>query len=572
MAGILTRMDNARKALFETKEVHTPNPSQEGMKAELLNELRKEALFGGGFGGNGSYMSYPVFFNGEKNLGEMGPVINYLLDHQALRARSWQAYLESEIALTILRKFTLWIISGGLKLQANPNKLVLNSEKMDIDREAFNEITEARFNVWAQSALSDYNNMQNLDKIAERAHRDAMIGGDVLVICRVVKGVLNVQLIDGCWVIDPLGVSSGIMGVYMQWGWQMDNGNTIRNGIEMNANGEHVAYYVRNLEKTANTEFNYTRIDATSKSTGLRMAWMLYGAEFRMDNNRGLPVIGACLESLKKVERYKEATVGSAEERAKIVYFIKHGQTSTGDSPLTVRAMHARGHNYQDDIPVDAVTGKQLATQVTMSTNKQTFNMPVDSELVSLESKTELTFAEFYKTNNDIICSAVGIPPDVALSIYNNSFSASRAATKDWEHTMDVCRQDFNRQFYQRIYDIWLHLEILKNKISVPGYLIAFAKDNYMALAAVRSADFTGAKFPHIDPVKEVTAERLKLGTLGAHMPLTTVEASTDALMEGDSTSNIEQFSKELEEAATLNIKPPAPPSPVKTDPPKEET
>ncbi len=77
----------------------------------------------------------------------------------------------------------------------------------------------------------------------------------------------------------------------------------------------------------------------------------------------------------------------------------------------------------------------------------------------------------------------------------------------------------------------------------------------------------TGPHFPHIDPLKEVKAEREKLGALGKNIPLTTAELATEALGGGDSDSNIEQFSDEVKTAESFGLvekpKPaPQPPQP----------
>lgn len=490
--------------------------------------VEKRADFAGG-----SYRHlYSQSFDGEKNLGEIGPIKDYVIDYEALRLRSWQSYLESEITQTVMNKFTLWMISKGLKLQAEPSEEALASEGVALDIEAFNRRVESRFALWARSRFSDYCRNSNLNNIAKEAFKNAKIGGDVLVVLRYEGDNLNVQLIDGAHVCSPY---------FMQ--------QNIKNGIEVNDRGEHVAYHVRMKDLT------WRRIPAVSKTTGLRMAFMVYGNRYRLDNNRGLPLIATSLETLKKLERYKEATVGSAEERQKIVMQIVHQQFSTGEDPFVKNLAHAFDADQNDNLPKD-INGDDLANRVAATTNKSVYNMPVGAEMRALESKNELYFKEFYSTNSDIICAAVGIPPNVAFSIYNDSFSASRAATKDWEHTIMVDRDDFSNQFYQPIYEMWLHTEILKRKIEAPGYLSAAASGNTMVLEAYRSARFTGAMFPHIDPEKEVRAERLKLGGLAANIPLTTVERATEVLNAGDSNSNMAQFTEELRRFEAANPSP----------------
>jgi hypothetical protein len=59
--------------------------------------------------------------------------------------------------------------------------------------------------------------------------------------------------------------------------------------------------------------------------------------------------------------------------------------------------------------------------------------------------------------------------------------------------------------------------------------------------------------------LKEVNAERRKLGPLADNIPLTTVEQATEVLNGGDSDSNIQQFSEELIQAKELNVVAPEP-------------
>jgi capsid protein len=493
---------------------------------------------------NGAYNSvWTVAFNGEKNLGEMGPIMDYKPDYAALRYRSWQAYLDSEIAQTVIKKYTKWVIGSGLKLQAEPVTNVLSYEKIDLNSESFNEVVEARFGVFAKSKSADYAGMMNLHMLGREAFLNSRIGGDVLVILRYINNQVKVQLIDGANVTSPLYGNEFYNAA-------KNSGNTIKHGIELSSTGEHVAYYVKK------GLFDVERVVAKGTESGLTMAFLVYGLRYRLDSVRGLPLISAVLETLKKLERYKEATLGSAEERQKIVYFIKHGLGSTEESPILQMMAKARNvdvSNPADDLPTD-IQGKQLADRVASTTNKMAFNMPKDSELKSLESKNELHFKDFYNVNIDLVCAALSIPPNVAMSKYDSNFSASRAALKDWEHTLNVDRQEFAFQFYQQVYNFWLEIEILSNKVQAPGYTKARAQENNIVVDAYRTARFVGAPVPHIDPVKEVAAERAKLGPLGAFHPLTTVEAATEALNGGESDQNLLQFSEELTQAKKLGV------------------
>lgn len=474
------------------------------------------------------YVSYN--FDGEKSVGEMGPIIDWRLDHQALSARSWQAYLESEIARTVLNRFTIWIIDKGLKLQCSPAQRVLKSEGINIKTEEFNSIVESRYNLWSKSKTASFNGMQSLNDISKDAFKNAKIGGDVLVVLRVVGNKLKVELIDGSHIKSPI------------FSAPETNGNRIIDGVEIDKTGRHIKYHIpQGLgEETI-------KIDAWSESTGLRMAYLVYGNKYRTNNLRGLPSITTSLETLKKLERYKEAAVGSAEERQKIPYFFEHGASSDGSNPLSENiSQMLSGGGDEGSISVDE-QGEILANKVATTTRKQVFNLTQGAKLVAPQSTQEMFFSEFYTTNANIVCASLGIPPNVAFSLYNDSFSASRAATKDWEHTMNVERDDYKSQFYDPIFIMWFHLQVLTGKISAPGYAKAFKEKDSMITEAYVNNRFTGPMFPHIDPLKEVKAEREKLGSLMTHIPLTTVEKATEDLFGGDSVSNIEQAGEELE-------------------------
>lgn len=476
-------------------------------------------------------------FDGEKNLGEIGPATHYILDHARLRIRSYQAYLESDLAQTIINKYCSWIVDTGLKLDADPAVNIIENAGIKFDSEKFNNVVESRFHVWAKSKKSSFDGMRSFYEVSKEAFKNAKIGGDVLVVLTYKNGAVRVRLIDGAHIGTPLGHTAR-------------KGKKIVDGIELSSTGEHVAYWVQT--KT----LKYERIPARSKSTGLITAFMVYGQRYRLDSHRGFPVIATSLETIKKIERYKEAAVGSAEERQKIVYQVVHNQFSDGESPFLQGLAEASGlgdETSNQDLPRDEY-GEQLANKVSATTNKQAFNLPIGSKMEALESKNELFFKEFYSTNADIICGAIGIPPNVAFSIYNDSFSASRAATKDWEHTMHVERDDFQTQFLQNVYNFWLYTEIMFGNISAPGFIDAIRSNDFMLVESYLCARFTGSMFPHIDPLKEVKAERAKLGSSADHIPLTTIESATSFLNGGNSKSNIVQFSDEVNRAKELGI------------------
>lgn len=511
--------------------------------------------------GPSNIQAYSISYNGEKNLGEMGPIRAYQLDYEALRLRSWQSYLESDVAQLIINKYVLSVIGSGLKIQATPHMRVLEQEGISFDSEKFNDSVESYFESFSKSKSSDYQGKNTLRKLMSIAEKNRLVGGDVLVILRYKNNQVTVQLIDGSHVWYPVMGSDWF--AYKVPDNSPGAGNWIRNGIEYDASGAITAYYVRTANPGAGMSYytnTYERIEAKSKSTGLTLAYMVTGLEYRIDNKRGMPFLSAVLEAMKKLERYKEATIGTAEERAKFSYQIVQQNYSQDQNPFAgglAKIRDADAAGASDDIPRD-ITGVNLSPTAVASTNKTALFMPKGQEVKTLNQQgdAQLYFKDFFDANFDLVCSTLLMPPEVAKSQYNSNYSASRAAIKDWQHTIIVSRKDFGMQMMQPIYELFLHVMVLQNKISAPGYLRAFYDKDTIVLNAYRYCQWIGSAVANIDPLKEVMAARLKLGVTGAGIPFSTVEKILVDLGEmSDVPAIITQYAKELNQTEEAGIK-----------------
>lgn len=487
-------------------------------------------------------------FNGEKNPGEIGPVRNYWIDYEVLRARSWQLYLESELAQLIVNRHVEWVIGNGLKLQAEPATDVLKQFGINIDKQEFSNQVEAQFRLFSRSRMSDYSDMDSLNRMEATQYKNSLVGGDVLCVLRWIDNCVKVQLIDGCHVKNPPGVSGS-----EYWAPTLENGNRIVHGIEVNSKKQHVAFWVQEYPYSS---LKFTRIKARGTDTDALMAFMIYGSKYRIDSERGMPLLSVVFESMSQMDRYKSATVSSAEERQKVPYAIEHDIFSTGENPLLKQTVQARsvGLGLSDGLVPRDDFGNALADKIAVTMNKTVTNLPLGAHLKALESKGELYFKDFFEANSIVICAVTGTPYEVAMMMFGGSYSGSRAGLKLWEHVLLIGRGNNTFQFRQPIYEFWLETSILSGRISADGYMKARIKNDRLLLEAFRCARFVGPTIPHIDPLKEVQAERAKLGEAGAAIPLTTVEQSTETLSGGDSVANIEQFAEELKRSKSLGI------------------
>lgn len=494
----------------------------------------------------GSVFSIP--FDGEKSLGGIGPAKDYYPDYQMLRYRSWQAYLDSDIAQTVINKHTLWVIGQGLKLNAEPKGDILAAEKVEgFDEQTFEKLAEMRYNLYANSKMSDYADMASLNKLASRGYKNATVGGDVLCLDRYTKGNVKMQLVDGAHVVNPLGMDG--VSYSAREGYYMSGNHRIINGVKVDHTNKHLGYYI-------STGFNKYEYVKARDSRGNLRAWLWCGLEYRLDDMRGIPLIAAVMEKLYNMDDYDAATLKGAKSRAELAYFFEH-QAGTGDeNPMDRNLMEVSGAQKRPgDIPTDS-NGEAVANKVAVQTGNFAINLPEGTTVNTPKSDMPEQFKDFFTVHINRVAACMLIPPDVAMSMYNSNYSASRAAIKDWEHVVNVTRDDVSKQFYQPNYNFWLDMQILTNKIKAEGYLSAIAKNDEMSLAAYRNARFTGAQVPHIDPLKEVKAEREKLGPMGAVLPLTNPEQSLEALNGGELQNNIEKLAEYYSKLKALGLIP----------------
>lgn len=497
--------------------------------------------FTGGFD-NGIFTNtgyVPIFttvFNGEKNKGELGVPKNLLMDYRAIRARAYESYGKSDIVRMVAGKVFKWVIGSGLKMQSIPDTTILKYEKITEDFKGFVKNFEAYFALWAESTRSDYSGMGNLHTNALSNKITKFIGGDSLTVCRLDDNLnLTVQVIDGQHVQTPFSDN-----VFMRDA--KGRGNIIIHGIEMDVKGTHKAFYVQKQIDNVAQIGQWERIEAIGKETGLRLAWMGYNGKHRIDHHRGVSGLLVVIEKINKLDRWVEASLSSAEERAKIYLQIVHGKSSDGENPMVAPLKRRIGMN-DPLLPFDQA--ELVSKNIQATENKMAYNMPVDSKLEAVNSQSESQFEQFYKPVLEQICASMDAPPEVVTQKYNSNYSASRAAINMWGYIVDIARKEESRDFYDPIKDIFLYVHILKNKISATGYLEARAKGNADVVEAYSRAKFTGVNMPHIDPLKEANAIRVMLG-INDQTPLITHEAATEQLGNGEFDANLDKISDEM--------------------------
>jgi hypothetical protein len=525
--------------------------SEESLVSKKIDSEIKSANYSGGSAnysvGSAVYSPWRAVntksFDGEKTAGTMGAPINLIPEHSGLRYRAHEAQLKSDVVKMITGKFFKWVIGNGLKLNVEPDESILRDLGIADDLTYFRRITESRFRIYSESKMSDFSNMSNLHRRADEAFRTAFLSGDALVILRVENGSLTTQVIDGSEVCSPVFDSK-------YYDDAKKNGNKIVHGIEINDRGEHIAFFVKTNKGSILGGLD--RVSARGEESGRLMAWMIYGDKHRINHHRGIPRIAAILEKVEKLDRYTEASVAGAEERAKIVFSIEHSRDSSGENPLVQQMRKNMGSSMDSGNPHSE--GESLGKNISRTTNKQTFNMPIGAKLSTLASSQENQYDEFFNAVFVQLCAAVDIPPEVALQKYSSNYSASRAAINGWGYIIDIYRKGFEFDFYKNVYRAWLEVEVLKGNIKAPGLMKAIMSNDEFLIESYCKSKFTGVNMPHIDPLKEVKAVRSMLGNpLTNEIPLISHERAAEVLNLGEWSENYLKFKEETKDIPVVH-------------------
>lgn len=429
-------------------------------------------------------------FNGDKFLGGFGVTKDYeIIDYWLLRKRSKQLFTENLYARGIIRRLITNEINAGLSLEATPDGAILGLTLEELDKWAEN--TERRFNIWGKNPqICDYKGLRTFGALQRQARMMALVSGDVLVVLRQgITKLPTIELIDASSIVTP---DSDVFHHTAK-----AKGYTIRDGVELDKDGKHVAFYV------LNDDGKYTRVSAYGEKTGRKQAWLLYGTERLINDVRGQSILALVIQSLKEVDRYRDAEQRAAVINATIALWIQKTEDKIGSLPITGGAVRRDTVTTQND--------SQGRKDVQFSAN-----MPgmILQELQQGESpvsydtrRPNVNFAVFEGAIINGIAWAVEIPPEVLTLGFQNNYSASRGAVNEFKMYLERIRTGIGEELCAPIYEDFVLSETLKGGIDTPQLLQAWNNlSKWDIYGAWMQSDWAGAIKPNVDLLKEVRA------------------------------------------------------------------
>jgi lambda family phage portal protein len=423
-----------------------------------------------------------AFDDGDKWRGGFGPTELLFRDYWTLRQRSIQLFETNLYARGLIRRLITNEIHTGLHLEASPEEAILGLEEDALAD--WSENVENRFALWgADPRLCDQTQLRTFGALQAVARLEALVAGDVLVVLRQDSRTKlpRLQLTSGTAVQSPLGVT-------------VNAGSQIRNGVEIDSQGRHVAYWIAQREGTSAIPKS-VRLPAYGEKSGRRLAWLVYGDDKRLDEEtRGKPLLAIVLQSLKEIDRYRDSVQRKAIVNSLYAVFIKRLETKLSARSLTgaqrslasLPGTPAPGPRHFDITERPGIVIDDLA--------------PGEEPVPFNSNGTDEKFGDFEDAIVQAIAWHFEIPPEILKLSFGTNYAASQAAINEFKMKLNRSRADFGDQFCQPVYEDWLISQVLSGRIKANGLLEAWSDPlQYDTFGAWLSADWTGNIKPAVD-------------------------------------------------------------------------
>ncbi len=460
-------------------------------------------------------------------------------NNSTLRQRGRLLYMSSPLAAAPINTARTKVVGSGLKMRAG-----IQPELLGISPEAartWNKHTEAEFSMWAEKKTNcDALGINNLYQLQQLALLQWFMTGDVF--CLIQRDTptatnpytLRLHLIEADRVCTPTKL--GIRYMHITTG-KADNGNTIYDGVEVDAKGKVVAYHICSAypDEASDKVKEWIRVEAYGKKTGLPNILHIRASE-RAEQYRGVTILAPVIELLQQQKRFTESQLMAALIQSFLTAWIESEAPEMG---MPFNEVGPGEYGYDETVP--NVSNDPNEYEI----GPGTVNILRPGEKVVLGNPQVPTegFDIFIKNLAMQLGAALEIPSDVLLKQFNASYSAARGALEEAWEVMKMYRSWFVADFCQPIYEIWLSEAVAIGRIKAPGFF-----GDPLIRAAWSHARWDGPAQTHLDPVKEANANEMLVRN-----GWKTNEQVTRESYGGDWNENMTQLEQETEQIRKIN-------------------
>lgn len=430
---------------------------------------------------------HSIDWTGEKYPGGLGPADIFKADYWTLREQSSRLFRENLYARGLIRRLTTNIVHVGLHPESMAEEQVLGMESGALD--GWKEQTERRFDLYANTPqVCDYESNRTFGQIQKYIYREAIVSGDVLVVLHISRTTKlpQIQVINGAHVQTPVNTDD----------YKIVAGRTIEHGVELDSRKRQRAYWVRLEDNT------FKRVPAWGARSGRRVAWLYYGTDKRLDDVRGEPMLSLVLQSLKEVDRYRDAAQRKATLNSILAMFIKKTKPKMGTKPLTGGALRKR-----EITPATSDTDRRFSITDYLPGMYIEELQEGEEPTPHSTAGTDVNFAPFEEAVINACAWSNGVPPTIYRLGFSRNYGASQGEINEFKIFQTEQRVDFGGVNCSPVWQEWMLSMVLKGQIQAPGLLAAWRDlAKFEQFTAWVFVDWAGAVKPAMDLLKLVKA------------------------------------------------------------------
>lgn len=427
-------------------------------------------------------------WSGDKFYGGFGVTKLLQMDYWTLRARSGQMFVENIYARGIISRLVTNEINTGLELEATPDEFILGVEQDGLADWA--EQVENRYHLFGKNPRRcDVQERLTMGGLQRAIRMESLISGDVLVVLVQDPNTKlpRVKLVSGSLVRTPAG--------------KMLDSDVIH-GVQVDADGRHLGFWITQANGTSKY------LPAFGGVSGRRVAWLVYGTQNRLDAVRGEPLLSIILQSLKEVDRYRDAAQRKAVINSMLAMFIEKTQDKMGTSPITGGAARKGQLTVVEDRKGRKFNMASMIPGVVIE-ELQHGEKPVPGS----NAGTDVNFGTFEEVIVQGMSWCLQIPPEILRLSFSNNYSASQAAINEFKIYLNLVRTAFGEGFCQPHYVEYLISEALVGGVQAPGLLQAWRTPKmHNIFSAWIASDWAGAIKPSTDILKQAKGYKELVG------------------------------------------------------------
>jgi len=382
------------------------------------------------------------------------------------------------------------IIGAVLRLSAAPDYRLLGWSREQAHE--WSNTTESKFRSWGDTTECDAADTQNLLGMSLQALGGAMLNGDALALPLWLPRPganwnTRLMLIESDRLQTPLALS---------------HRSDIRGGIEFDAYGAPVAYYILkqhpgdifNFAAMTNTE--YERVPARTEF-GRRRVIHLHDKE-RTGQSRGKPVVSAVMREIRMAGDYAHNELQASVSNSLVAAFLETDLDTESASALF-------GQDPRQAWAQNTAAAKTMGITTRKMSSGGIVPLPPGTRINAVApGRPNPSFEAFMLATLRHIAAGMNLPYELLLKDFSKtSYSSARASMLEAWRYFNGRRRWLTDTWLRPVYELWLEEAIGNGHIQAPDY--------YQNRYAYQRARFIFGGRGWVDPVKEATAAQIRI-------------------------------------------------------------